>query len=244
MEDNMEDINKALWVYFDKPERFYALWHLRSHMPKEKLIQDFGSIWQQSESQFQDQEVIKNLFEFIGLEGSALWNTIMDKDDRAEFQKLRARGSYIRVYRGCWEANREGWSWTTYKSIAEKFAKRHAPDGFPIVMSGKVRLENVVAYFNGREEKEIVVQPHHVEQLEGTVLPYQKPSSGKMLFQAVQAGNFFTPEHKKETTICFAKMDPTRYLPFLTEQLEFYKKYNFTERAKLYSEIIDKVKAA
>lgn len=228
----------------DIHQRFRALWHLRTELPKEKLIEEFGDIWRQSESHFQDQPVINRLLEFIGLEKSALWNILMDKEDKGEFQKLRARGRYVRVYRGCWQSNRDGWSWTTDKAVAERFAKRDAPDGYPLILSGKVIIDDVIAYFNGRQEKEIVVRPGNIKEIKVAELPFQEPKAMASMFQLVQSGNLFTPEQEKEKMIMTGKFNPEAYLKFLGQQLEFFKKYNFKEKTQLFEEVIEEIKKA
>lgn len=74
----------------------------------------------------------------------------------------------IEVYRGQDIEYELGWSWTTNKAVAKKFAKRNAcfdaPQ--PIILTGLVKKANIVAFFDQREEDEILVAPDGMRVLE------------------------------------------------------------------------------
>ena len=57
----------------------------------------------------------------------------------------------------------KGWSWTTDPDKAEWFARRFAVRGKEcFVAEGTVSKQYVIAYFTGRNESEIVVDPRRV----------------------------------------------------------------------------------
>jgi hypothetical protein len=64
----------------------------------------------------------------------------------------------------------QGLSWTMDQSKAEWFAHRFADQGAPFVGSGWVFKNDVFAYFNGRNESEIVVSPDSVRDVSVTKL--------------------------------------------------------------------------
>lgn len=64
----------------------------------------------------------------------------------------------LSIYRGCQSFNRKGWSWTLDKDKAEWFSNRRYK-GKPLVLAGEASKQDVLAYFSGRGESEILVQP-------------------------------------------------------------------------------------
>lgn len=67
----------------------------------------------------------------------------------------------------------KGLSWTIDQSKAEWFARRFAMLthlGQPRLMEGIVKKKDVLAYFNGRKEKEIVVDPANVRSMKATAV--------------------------------------------------------------------------
>jgi hypothetical protein len=55
-----------------------------------------------------------------------------------------------------------GLSWTTDREKAVWFARRF-PGPEPRVLTGRTRRGNVIAYFAGRQEAEVIVLPEDVE---------------------------------------------------------------------------------
>lgn len=234
--------NEALHVYFDKPERFKALWHLRDEIPRDELRKLFCSTWTISESHYQDMDIITALFERLR-EGESTQHWMMDDEDRSGFQKVKARSALIKIYRGCWRQNQEGWSWTTSKTTATIFANRHAPDGFPLVLSGRVMAENIIAYTNSRKEKEIIVRPENIQLLKMMMLPFKNPKAGSMIFQAVQAGNLWTREQEIERMVTFSLFNKEQSLGEIQRRLEFFDRYGFTDKVAFLQEVKHRVHA-
>jgi len=91
---------------------------------------------------------------------------MMSKDDRKGFKKLP---NTLTVYRGQGiDADGLGWSWTLSRDMAVYFANRF-PEGE--VMQGECKKSDVIAYFTGRNEDEIVVPREkvlHVKSIEKT----------------------------------------------------------------------------
>lgn len=89
---------------------------------------------------------------------------IMSPDDRAA---LAAMPAEFAVYRGYCSRSSDwrGLSWTLKREIAEWFARRavwFGHDAEPTLASGTVARADVIAYFTGRQESEVVVLPESV----------------------------------------------------------------------------------
>ena len=86
---------------------------------------------------------------------------IMDETERGEIEELPTE---LTVYRGYSLKKRSrAWSWTLDEDKAEWFARRcriqRIKSGQPRIAQGRVRKDDIVAYFSRREESEIVVDP-------------------------------------------------------------------------------------
>jgi hypothetical protein len=84
----------------------------------------------------------------------------------------RLTGKTVTIYRGnLGEDEPDGIAWTLSKKTAQFFGRHHMSprarlilgtwreDGVPTVWSAQVDTKDVLAYFDGREEKEVVVDP-------------------------------------------------------------------------------------
>jgi hypothetical protein len=87
--------------------------------------------------------------------------------DAADHEALARLPAEFPVYRGFQGRGRRGLSWTTSRATAEWFARRfEVLDrlGEPQVVSGVARKEDVLAYFGGRGESEVVIDPAAVRK--------------------------------------------------------------------------------
>ena len=79
---------------------------------------------------------------------------------------LTALPDIVEVWRGCYQHNRNGFSWTIDRETAKKFTtlmRYHHPDLSPLLLQGRVRRSNIVFVKLGRNEFEIVPRPGAVE---------------------------------------------------------------------------------
>jgi hypothetical protein len=76
--------------------------------------------------------------------------------DEQELETLKSLDNELVVYRGCVKnLNENGLSWTLDKNQAKWFANRFEKDG--VVLEKRISKKNIVAYFNGRNEEEVIV---------------------------------------------------------------------------------------
>ena len=79
----------------------------------------------------------------------------MDAEARAVYDALPA---VVTVYRGCYERNRRGMSWTLERDVAERFPSltRYRGPGQPLLVTGHVKRADVAFITLDREESEVV----------------------------------------------------------------------------------------
>lgn len=144
----------------ERPHRLDAFYEAAEFMDDETYWKLLGDIWIDSENIWQNEALWVEVLHSDRDERTS----IMDEDDLKVHAELPAD---VEVYRGCNRDERiEGLSWTTDKEIARWFARRLYLEGEcdePSVAVGRVARKNVIACFNGRNEKEVVALPEHVE---------------------------------------------------------------------------------
>lgn len=87
----------------------------------------------------------------------------MDEEEQQVYDSLE---DAVTVFRGVTPYNRRNikvLSWTLDRRTAEWFAHRFGEEG--TVYEAKIRKEHIHAYFNGRNESEVIVDPKYLEQL-------------------------------------------------------------------------------
>lgn len=101
---------------------------------------------------------------------------------RWEHTRLASLPDKLTLYRGCGGMLGEpGMSWTLSRAVATRFAnytltfKRNfllwVPPGIPTLLEGECRKADVLAYFSGRQEQEIVLNPAHVSNFAVAPIP-------------------------------------------------------------------------
>lgn len=89
---------------------------------------------------------------------------------------LGALPGHIRVWRGCYDHNRFGFSWTENRAVAERFPRldRYRCDGkTPILLQGMVNSKDILFVKLDRAEWEIVPRPGTVTIIEETEIVQQ-----------------------------------------------------------------------
>lgn len=90
----------------------------------------------------------------------------MTKEER---DYLAALPGHIRVWRGCYDHNRNGFSWSENRGVAERFLTldRYKHDGkTPLLMQGMVNTADILFVKLDRKELEIVPRPRTVTIIE------------------------------------------------------------------------------
>jgi hypothetical protein len=85
----------------------------------------------------------------------------MTAQEREVLNRLPDR---IVIWRGCYQSNLRGWSWSLDHRTAARFPfyTRYQQDGTPLLVKGRVARDRVVFLKLDREEREVVVDPDDV----------------------------------------------------------------------------------
>lgn len=116
-------------------------------------------------------------FDNIGLYADGLWDTsafmgwdhngpVRDMMTAEELKAHNALPDVVTIYRGCYQINKWGWSWSLSKEVAEKFPSylRYCrPNEQPLLVTAKVLKRLILAVKLDRGESEIITwRPKHV----------------------------------------------------------------------------------
>jgi hypothetical protein len=113
-------------------------------------------VWTDSENIWQNKDFWFNFWENLPNP-----QNVMDEDELKFFNDLPES---IEVYRGAvYKQNTQGISWTLDREKAIWFANRFRQSKKAVLVTGKVHKKDVLAYFSGRGEQEVVVLPAKVK---------------------------------------------------------------------------------
>jgi hypothetical protein len=136
----------------ERPYRFEALMRVGDEgMPLHKFSKLVTAVWMDSENIWQHYDDWVDVFEYVDRP------YLMNPVERGVLRKLPNR---VTIYRG-FNGDRpeptiqNGLSWTLSMDKAKWFAKRYGAKK-PTVLEIRVDKDDIIAYFNGRNEQEIV----------------------------------------------------------------------------------------
>jgi hypothetical protein len=156
--DKKEGINKALlekdfsryvWSH-ERPFRLNAFCDIYPNLDSETYWEMLGSIWTDTENSWQAVDT----WEYLWTINIPNREFCMDEKEKEIYNSFDEK---IIAYRGGIQKNKHGLSWTLDIRKAEFFANRFNQNG--IVYEAIIDKENIMAYFAGRNESEIVVKP-------------------------------------------------------------------------------------
>lgn len=152
----------------ERPYRLDAFMAINDLMTDEQYWHHLGGIWTDSENIWQNEQDWRIA---MTSERPGRAEMMDDEERRVLAEDLQ---SVVEVHRGfVLDGREEGMSWTKNKVVAKFFARRFARDGQPrYVATGKVHRDNILGYFDGRSEYEIVALPEHVFDLKIMELPH------------------------------------------------------------------------
>jgi hypothetical protein len=160
--------HKIVWLH-EKPYRLRAFLSICERLSDQEYWEALGGIWIGTENLHDDQE------QWLGAlttqrPGRARW--LMDDADRATLAELDEE---VTIYRGF--AQPGGYrapSWTLSRSRAKWFANRAAltsPDRRGYLATTRLPKSRVLAYTNGRGEREILLDPATLQAVSVTTVP-------------------------------------------------------------------------
>lgn len=151
-EEGLHD--RALWMY-ERAHRLEYFSKIASKLDDQKYWEMLGHIITDSENLWQYLSLLKVMLA-MPRPGKQF---MMDDNEKKALAKLPDE---IQIWRGCIWKNRNGLSWSINKTKAIWFATRFGTKK-PMLHSGTVNKSDVIAYFTGRGEDEILVLPNRIK---------------------------------------------------------------------------------
>lgn len=141
----------------EKPYRLQALWDIHENLTPEQYWPLLADIWVGIENQWQYKSLLPQLFRAK----PKRYEFIMTLEERTILESYPE--DLLTIYRGHQVVNAQGWSWTFSPARAEWFAKRLAVGRPHGVTRGTVKRNSIIAFFDNRNEDEVVVNPRAVK---------------------------------------------------------------------------------
>ena len=156
----IEKSGSAYEVYMmvTKPYGLTFLKFVYPHLSQADMSGILASAWTRAEAPNRDVNVKQS--KLLSMFKSADPSALMDEEDLERFQKLE---DTVTVYRGVTSLNADNvkaLSWTLDQETAEWFAHRFGEDG--TVYEAQIDKAHIYAYFGGRNEAEVIVDPKHL----------------------------------------------------------------------------------
>ena len=147
----------SIYAMITKPYILAFIKLVKSYLSKEDLTRIFGNAWTRLE--FITSNGIFTTNQLVGIFKQCEPSILMDKE---ELKVIEGFDDTITIYRGTRNGSKKtrGMSWTTDIEIARWFSNRFSSNGKPgNVYQAEIDKENILAYFEGRNEQEVVVDP-------------------------------------------------------------------------------------
>lgn len=150
-----------IYMMVNKPYALAFLSLSESHLSKNDFSEILADAWIRSETPNLDKNFVKN--DLVAMFKKADKAVLMDGEEREQFDDF---DDTITVYRGVTSYNAKNiraLSWTTDYKTAEWFAHRFDEDG--TVYEAQISKEHILAFFNGRNESEVIVDPKYLTDI-------------------------------------------------------------------------------
>ena len=157
VKEQIEDAKNAFEIYMmtNKPYGMTFLKFVASYLSMEDYSAILSDAWIRSENPNNDPNLPQN--KLIEMFMSADKTYLMTEEEQEIYEELP---TVVTVYRGVTSYNADNvraLSWALDKEVAEWFSERFDEDG--TVYQANIHKNHVLAYFGGRNEAEVVVDP-------------------------------------------------------------------------------------
>lgn len=149
-------------VMITKPYLLGFLKFARPYLSQKDFSEMLADAWIRSESPNDDPNLSKT--KLLALFKAADPKILMDEEERS---RLRDLENPVTVYRGVTSYNAKNvkaLSWTLDENVAQWFAHRYGEHG--TVYQAQIRKEDIYAFFTGRNESEVIVDPKQLVNIE------------------------------------------------------------------------------
>ena len=163
VEQCIESADRALQLHMmiTKPYAMVFLCHISEYLSDKDYADILSSSWVMTENPNLDPNFSKK--KLLALFQRADPCMLMDEN---EYEKFKNLNDTITIYRGVTSYNAKNvkaLSWTLEEKVAEWFAHRYGEEG--TVYKAQISKEYIYAYFDGRSEAEVIVDPKHLQNI-------------------------------------------------------------------------------
>ena len=164
MREGIRTANSVIQIFImlNKPYYLTFLKYAQPYLSDKDFAVILASAWTGSENPHDDCNVSKK--DFLEMFHRAKSELLMDEDEFKVFTELP---DTITVFRGVTDFNKKnykGLAWSRELRVAEWFAGRFGCHG--TVYRATIDKQYVLAYFAGRNEAEVVVDPRHLKNVQ------------------------------------------------------------------------------
>lgn len=159
----IDEADSAFQIYM-MVTKSYALGFLkfaRNSLSEKDFAELLADAWIRTEAPNNDPNLSKR--DLLSLFKATDPTLLMDEEDYRSFQDL---DDVVTIYRGVTsvnEKNVKALSWTLDRDTAEWFAHRFGENG--TVYEAQIHKQHIYAYFSGRNESEVIVDPKHLTEI-------------------------------------------------------------------------------
>ena len=163
MKKQIDNAKNAYHIYMmtNKPYSLVFLSLSEQYMSKKDFSEILSDAWICSESPNMDLNFTKN--NLVSMFKKADKSILMDGEEKEQFDSF---DDTVTIYRGVTSYNAKNikaLSWTTDYQTAEWFAHRFGEEG--TVYEAQIGKEHILAFFIGRKESEVIVDPKYLTDI-------------------------------------------------------------------------------
>lgn len=150
-----------IYMMLNKPYALSFLSLAESHLSQKDFSEILADAWIRSENPNMDKNFVKK--SLVDMFKKADQSILMDGEEREMFDSF---DDTVTIYRGVTSYNAKNikaLSWTTDYQTAEWFAHRFGEEG--TVYEAQISKEHILAFFNGRNESEVIVDPKYLTDI-------------------------------------------------------------------------------
>lgn len=130
-----------------------------TYLSKEDFNIFLKEVWVIASNPNKDRNVTKK--QILNLFSQADRDLLMNDEEKKVYDSLSDK---VKIYRGVKDSNdSNAFSWTLDYHMALWFAKRYDGEGY--VLEAEINKENIFAFFNIRNEQEIIVNYHKIKNI-------------------------------------------------------------------------------
>ncbi|MED5547400.1 MAG: hypothetical protein VYD90_19380 [Pseudomonadota bacterium] len=162
----LDDARSMMFRGCNSYDRLPALIDISPLMDSREWLLVLGEIWENCDNISNCMEYLFESTPFAELTKNPLaWRDhMMTVDERAALAKLP---QHVTIYRGCFEHNKDGLSWTINRHVAASFPflHRYRSRGAPMLIKASIPRDHILAFKNDRGEEEVIAWRPEIQRI-------------------------------------------------------------------------------